>query len=198
MAIGAIGMALMIAFAYGAYRRQVRAQDAARDSGLPKSVAPATTAGNEFLQEVPAGNALVARKDGSNELQPPGSVPTGNPTLGATPCGFDPRTAQPYRFNPNTGQPCEPSPQLYPQDRVVVRQAPPAQPLQAQREPTPEEQRIEAAYQREHKAMLSPTGIRSGANGSGGSVFGFPGKRLTGPTGRSCPGCCPRAGARWA
>lgn len=172
MAIGAIGMALMIAFAYGAYRRQVRAQDAARESGLPKSVAPATTAGNEFLQEVPAGNALVARKDGSNELQPPGSVPSGNPTVGATPCGFDPRTAQPYRFNPNTGQPCEPSPQLYPQDRVVVRQAPPAQPLQAQREPTPEERRIEAAYQREHEAMLSPTGIRSGGNGSSGSVFG--------------------------
>ena len=169
LAIGAVGFALLIAFAYGAYRRQAQAQEAVRDSGLPKSVTPATTAGNEFLQEVPAGNALVVHKDGSNQVQPPSSATGGNGTLAAAPCPFDPRTGQPYRFNPDTGQPCPAYSQPYPQDRLVVRQAPAIQASAVEKQPTPEERRIEAAYQREQEAILSPTGIRSGANGGGGT-----------------------------
>ena len=181
LAIGAVGLALLVAFAYGAYRRQVRAQEAVRDSGLPKSVTPATTAGNEFLQEVPAGNALVVHKDGASQLQPPGSATGSNGTLLATPCPFDPRTGQPYRFNPNTGQPCEGYSQSYPQDRLVIRKAPLAQPS-AEKEPTPEERRIEAAYQREQEAILSPTSIGSGANAAGGSTFGSLGTSAARPS----------------
>ena len=36
---------LMLAFAYGGYRRTLDNQTAARDAGLPKSVTPATQAG---------------------------------------------------------------------------------------------------------------------------------------------------------
>jgi type IV secretion system protein TrbI len=38
-----------------------------------------------------------------------------------------------------------------------------AQPAPASTEPTPEEQRVAAAYQREQEAMIAPTGIRSGS-----------------------------------
>src|ERR1700736_6339235 len=66
--------------------------------------------------------------------------------------GWDPRTGQPYRFNPQTGQPCANTAQ---QDRVIVRQAPPPQYASAP-QPSPEEQRIAAAYQRERDAMAAP------------------------------------------
>src|SRR6201999_4349880 len=82
-------------------------------------------------------------------------------------CGYDARTGQLYRFSPETGQACS----GYSQDRVVVRQPaysnPQAVPTVA--EPTPEERRIAAAYQRERDAMTAPTGIRSVA---GGASFG--------------------------
>lgn len=184
LAIGAVGLALLIAFAYGGYRRQEQSQEAGRDSGLPKSVTPATTAGNEFLQEVPAGNALVVHKDGSNQLQPPaGSAIGGNGMLVAGPCPFDPRTGQPYRFSPDTGQPCPAYSQSYPQDRLVVRQAPTVQPVPVEKQPTPEERRIEAAYQREQEAILSPTGIRAATNGGGGtSAFGSVGSSAPTPS----------------
>lgn len=39
------GLGLLLAFAYGGYRRAENAQVAARDGGMSKSVAPATQAG---------------------------------------------------------------------------------------------------------------------------------------------------------
>lgn len=180
MMIGAVVIGLLVAFAYGGYRRQQRVESAARDAGLPKSVAPATTAGNEFIQAVPVRDTGPG-KDGPNQLQPAGAMqPPGSPAPAnaaiALPCGFDPRTGQAYRFHPQTGQPCDASSH---EDRVVVRQAPPvgySASSAAPPQPTPEERRIAAAYQREREAMTAPTGIRSGG-GSGVSSTGFGGGR---------------------
>jgi type IV secretion system protein TrbI len=169
LAIGVVVVALLIAFAYGGYRRQQRAETAARDAGLPKGVAPATTAGREFIQAIPVPEAPAPRSQNANQLQPPGSIPSsvvvGNRPAGVSAgCGFDPRTGQMYRFDPQTGQPCNSGPT---QERVVVRRPPPSHyaPPASPPQPTPEEQRLAAAYQREREAMVAPTGIRSGNGG---------------------------------
>jgi type IV secretory pathway VirB10-like protein len=171
LAFVVVGLGLLAAFAYGGYRRQQREQVAAREAGLPSSVAPATTAGNEFIQAIPVKDPPTAQKTTPGQLQPPGTytgaAPPPNQVVEQAPCGWDARTGQPYRFNPQTGVPCTPPLQ---QDRVVVRQAPPAQYASTPPQPTPEEQRIAAAYQREREAMTAPMGIRSG-NGSSGLSF---------------------------
>ncbi len=168
LAIGVVVVGLLFAFAYGGYRRQQRVDAAARDAGLPKGVAPATTAGREFIQAIPVPETPAARNESTNQLQPAGSVPasavTTRPASAPTGCGYDPRTGQLYRFDPQTGQSCTVAPV---QDRVVVRQPPashyavPPSPPQ----PSGEEQRREAAFQREREAMLAPTGIRSSNGG---------------------------------
>ncbi|HLH01415.1 MAG TPA: TrbI/VirB10 family protein [Bryobacteraceae bacterium] len=158
IAVGAIAIVLLGLFAYGGYRRQMRAQLAARDSGLPKVVAPATASANEVEKDIPSGNAPLVRND-PNQLQPPD---TGGRTASSTSatCGFDPHTGQPYRFNPDTGQPCT----QYAQGGVAIRQAgyAPVSATSTPAQPTPEEQRIAAEYQREQEAMISPTNIKSG------------------------------------
>jgi type IV secretory pathway VirB10-like protein len=167
-----VGLGLLVAFAYGGYRRQQRDQVAASEAGLPRSVAPATTAGNEFVQAIPVKDPPLPQKSGMGQLQPPGTYTGTTPLAGQVAeeasCGWDPRTGQPYRFNPQTGQPCTISPQ---QDRVVVRQAPLAQYATAPPQPSLEEQRLAAAYQREREAMAAPTGIHSG---NGVTEISFP------------------------
>jgi len=171
LAVGTVAIALLSAFAYGGYRRQIRAQAAAHDAGLPSAVSPATASANEVLKDYPLRDASVLASD-PNQLQAPGSLRTGQPQPGAQNCGYDPHSGQPYRFNPETGQPCASSTQ----DRVVVRQPPPyprAQTATSVPEPSPEERRLAAAYQREQEAMLAPTGIRSGGGIS--SLTSYPG-----------------------
>jgi hypothetical protein len=73
MAIVGVGIALLLAFAYGGYQRAENAQVAARDAGLSKSVAPATQAGHEFTNSIPAGTAPLTGGN-SNELHPPGQT----------------------------------------------------------------------------------------------------------------------------
>ena len=150
---------LLIGFAYGGYQRTLMQEATARQAGVPKGVAPATQAGNELLRAIPQGSAPLAGTN-AGELQPPGSAPA--PLLGA-PCAADPKTGQTYHYDPQTGQPCN----GLPQERVVVRQEPPL--VKTQPEPTADERRIIAAYQREQQAMVSPTDIRAS---SGGSQFG--------------------------
>ena len=78
-----VGLGLLVAFAYGGYRRQQRDQVAARDAGLPTSVAPATTAGNEFIQAIPVRDAPVPQKTGAaGKLQPPGTYTGAMPPPG--------------------------------------------------------------------------------------------------------------------
>jgi type IV secretion system protein TrbI len=172
LAFVVVALGLLAAFAYGGYRRQQREQVAAREAGLPSSVAPATTAGNEFIQAIPVKDPPPAQKTTPGQLQPPGTYtgasPPPNQVVEQSLCGWDARTGQPYRFNPQTGVPCMNPP--LPRDRVVVRQAPPAQYASSPPQPTPEEQRIAAAYQREQEAMIAPMGIRSG-NGTSGLSF---------------------------
>jgi type IV secretion system protein VirB10 len=119
---------------------------------------PATASASEVEKDIPVGNASLVRSD-PNQLQPPVS---GNAAgLVSNPsCGFDPHTGQAYRFNPETGQPCPVSSQ----DRIVVRQPGygQTQPAPTAPEPTPEERRVAAAYQREQEAMSAPTAIRAG------------------------------------
>ncbi len=173
MAIIGVGAALLLAFAYGGYRRTTRAQVAARDASLPTSVAPATQASHEFTSSIPTGTVPLARGN-PNELQPPDKSPA---RISSTPssCGVDARTNEPYRYDPQTGQPCG----GLPQERVVIRQAsvPRQQSVQApavQNQPTPEEQRLAAAYQREQEAELAPTSIRASASPNTDSYSAIP------------------------
>src|ERR1043165_6134740 len=110
------------------YRRQQREQVAGGEAGLPSSVAPATTAGNEFIQAIPVKDPPTAQKTTPGQLQPPGTytgaTPPANQVVEQSSCGWDARTGQAYRFNPQTGVPCMTT--LH-QDQVVVRQASPAQ-----------------------------------------------------------------------
>ena len=46
VAIGAVVMSLLLAFAYGGYRRQIRTQAEAHDASMPKGVSPATASAN--------------------------------------------------------------------------------------------------------------------------------------------------------
>ena len=178
LAIGCVAVALLIAFAYGGYRRQQHAVVAARDAGIPRGVAPATAAGREFVQAIPVTESPAMRPDAANKLQPPGTAPDTITTGHSAPraaCGYDPRTGQMYRFDPQTGQPCNANAA---QDRVVVRQSPAAAhyvALSSPPQPSPEEQRAMARYEREREAMLAPTSIRSGSSGMGIPASGFGG-----------------------
>ena len=180
---------LMLAFAYGGYRRALDNQTASRDAGLPKSVTPATQAASEFMQATPAGTVPMT-------LRVP-DVPPSQPTTTPT-CGADPKTGQPYRFNPQTGQPCD----GFSTERVVVRQpnttrtpqvvAPPQLPQE-----TPEQRRIAAAYQREQEAILAPTSIRNSDTPSVPTAIGQPGSNDLAQAASSLSSCTRRDSARW-
>jgi type IV secretion system protein VirB10 len=166
---------LLSSFAYGGYRRQALAQVAAREAGLPIALGPATASASEVEKDIPVPNASLVKRD-PNHLHPPTrssvSAQPGAPTTAPRPCGFDPRTGQPYRFNPDTGQPGVTDGQGRagaPQPSQVTR----PQSVTAVPEQTPEEQRVVAAYQREHEAMVAPTAISSGVTAS--SFTSFPG-----------------------
>jgi type IV secretion system protein TrbI len=167
--VGLLVIGLLLAYAYGAYRREARTQASARDATLSNAVSPATASASEVEKGIPSGNAPLVKSD-PNQLQPPdaGNVTTKQSSAPA-PCGFDPRTGEPYRFNPTTGQPCA----AQPPTRDVRQPGPPvAQSVPTATELTPEEQRIAAAYQREQEAIIAPTGIRAG--GPANSFSSFP------------------------
>jgi type IV secretory pathway VirB10-like protein len=137
MAIAAVILGL---FAYGGYKRQQRQVATLAEGSMPHNVAPATAAGVEIAKDLPSGNAPInpQQRAGADPslLQPPGEMQL---QAGQLPAG---------------GQ-------------VFVRQAPvPAQPVVAQipqpREPSPEERRLLAAYEREQQAIAAPTTLREG------------------------------------
>src|SRR6266849_3413193 len=70
MAIVSVIVLLLLAFAYGGYRRTLSNQAAARDAGLLRIVTPATQAGTEFMQVAPAGTAPITSSH-ADELRPP-------------------------------------------------------------------------------------------------------------------------------
>jgi type IV secretory pathway VirB10-like protein len=168
MAIVSVIVVLLLAFAYGGYRRTLSNQAAARDAGLPRNVTPATQAGAEFMQATPAGTVPMTRGH-ADELRPPDT----SSSVTAS-CGADPKTGQPYRFNPQTGQLCD----GLPQERVVVRQPNAMRtqtvPTTPVHEETPEDRRLAAAYQREQEAIQAPTSIRNSSASSSGTVNTVP------------------------
>jgi type IV secretion system protein VirB10 len=139
-------------FAYGGWKRRQRQVATYADANLPKRVAPATSAAADIENQVPAGNVPTtgARPAApqTGQLQAPEQVPGygSNPALAA-------RNAVPQT-----------SP-------VYIRQAaaisPVTTPVSEVHQPTPEEQRLQAAYESEQRAMTAPTGIDSGLGGVG-------------------------------
>ena len=163
MAIVSVIVLLLLAFAYGGYRRTLNNQTAARDASLPRGVTPATQAGSEFMQETPAGTVPMA-------LRPPGQT---SPQTMVPSCGADSKTGQLYRFNPLTGQPCDGLPQewvVVRQTNAIRNQTVPATSV----EQTPEERRVAAAYQREQEAIQAPTSIRNSGTSSLSTIAGQP------------------------
>jgi len=150
MAVGAVVLGL---FAYGGYKRQQRGVAALAEANTPRSVAPATAAGAEIAKEVPSGNVpnVPAQRAASGDagvLQPP-----------------DGQTAVNSHRDGTTNPP-----------QVIIRQPPTvAQPVAPQvpqtHEPSPEERRLIAAYEREQQAIVAPTTMREGfgmsASGAG-------------------------------
>ena len=61
-AVGVIALGLLLAFAYGGYRRQVHAQASAHGASIPKSLLPATASASEVEKEIPSGNAPLVHK----------------------------------------------------------------------------------------------------------------------------------------
>lgn len=62
---------LLLAHAYGGYRRTARAQAAARDAGIPKNPVSATQAVTEVTKGIPEGIGPLTAKP-TAELQPNG------------------------------------------------------------------------------------------------------------------------------
>lgn len=137
MALAAVILGL---FAYGGYRRQQRQVATLADSGLPRSVAPATVAGAEIAKAVPSGDVPTAAH---------APIPAGSGVLQA------PEDLAARASDRNPAQPAS---------AVIVRQAPgaPATTIQpVAHEPTPEERRLIAAYEREQQAIVAPTSSQS-------------------------------------
>jgi hypothetical protein len=112
--MGVAGLLTLIGFAYGGYRRSVKAQATARAHGVPRTLVRAGDA--EIVKGVPVGNAAVGRKSAAQpDLEPPEKSGGAKPN----PCVSDGRSGRPFRFNPDTGQPCAAS-----LERVVVRRVP--------------------------------------------------------------------------
>ncbi len=162
MALAAVILGL---FAYGGYKRQQRQVVALAEGSVPRNVSPATAAGVDIAKDIPSGNlpivpALRGSPSDPGTLVPPGEL------------GSAQATQQLNGASGTSGQ-------------VFVRQAPmPAQPTAVQvpqpREPSPEERRLIAAYEREQQAIAAPTTLRDG--------FGTPGFGVAsqaGPGGRN-------------
>ena len=181
-AIGVVAILLLLAFAYGGYKRTKTAQAKADRTGIPGALAPATVAGSEFTRAIPAGNAAVGQLKAPEEARSKGDT-------GASACGSDPQTGRPYRFNPSTGVPCDRHESLcgvdartgqryrydplsgHPCDgsveRVEIRRAPPPA-VQPSQQPNPEERRLQEPYKQEQEAMQAPTSVHL-ANASSSS-----------------------------
>lgn len=162
MAIAAIILGL---FAYGGYKRQQRQVAALAEGNTPRNVSPATAAGVDIAKDIPTGNlpnasTLRGAPSESGTLVPPGEL----------------QAAQAGQQMPGG---------LGAGGQVFVRQAPvPAQPVAAQipqpLEPSPEERRLLAAYEREQQAIAAPTTLRD----SFGSA-GYGASSQAGQTGRT-------------
>lgn len=195
-AIGVFAFLLLLAFAYGGYKRTKTAQAKVEQAGMPKALAPATSAGNEFENSIPPGNAALKQAQESGQLVAPETTKTGgdanscgvdpkthqpyrfDPLTGAPcnrhdlGCGADPKTGQAYKYDPNTGRPCSDGQPAVAVQRVAVQHVPSATTSQD----NPEERRAEELARREQEAMQAPTSVRlaAGSDAFSGSPSGGP------------------------
>src|SRR5260370_28082618 len=89
-----------------------------RSQGEPKRITPATQGGQEMASLKDSRPAAAIGK-----LVPPTSTMAAQfPSAG---CDVDPQTGQLARFSKLTGAPCNSAAPQFPQERFVVRQAPP-------------------------------------------------------------------------
>jgi type IV secretion system protein VirB10 len=142
MVLVILAVLVLGAFAYGGWKRRQR-QLALNDGSLANGVAPATAAAADIVKDLPAGNMLAGRAESGNsltggQLQAPEDLQRGPVGSGAV------------------------------QPNVYIRQAPSYSAPQAQpvHQPTPEEQRLQAAYDSEQRAIAAPTGLREGFGSS--------------------------------
>lgn len=173
--VGVVVLVVILGCVYGVYRRSVAKMQIAFQ-GEPKRITPATQAGREMASL--KDSRLVAT---IGKLVPPAST-TAAQFSSVPGCDVDPQTGQLARYSKLTGSLCNSaSPQL-PQERFVVRQAPPRLVAQfsaslaqagTQPSPTPEEQKLAASWQQEQAAILAPTSVgRSSGAAALGSLAG--------------------------
>jgi type IV secretion system protein VirB10 len=138
LALVALAVLLLGLFAYGGWKRRQRQVAALSDANVPKHVAPATAAAADIVNEVPQGNVpttslRAAAPPSTGLLEPPADAQPVPPSAAAS------------------------------SSPVIIRQSPPVQPVpdstQQAHQPTPEEQRLQAAYEAEQRAMVAPTNL---------------------------------------
>ena len=135
-ALIALVVVLLGLFAYGGWKRRQRQIESIADAGLPKRAAPATSAAADIEKDVPAGNIAAARQPAAaparpGDLIPPEDLQTPDLRRSAANTAYSSQVAQPYASAPNQ--------------------------VQQVKEPTPEERRIQAAYDAEQRAIAAPT-----------------------------------------
>ena len=167
-AVGAVALGLLVAFAYGGYRRQVHAQASAHDASIPKGVLPATASASEVEKEIPSGNAPLV-KDDPNRLQPPDTGKTNAIDSNAARRAASIRA--PGSHFASIRKPDSPACLI----RIVslsVRLAIRGhRAFPAQRNRHRKSVGLLRRTSAQQEAMIAPTGIRAGSAGS----FGFPG-----------------------
>src|SRR5260370_10806762 len=171
--VGGVVLVVILGCLYGLIRRSVAKMQIA-SQGEPKRITPATKAGQEMASCKDSRPAAAIGK-----LVPPTSTMAAQfPSAG---CDVDPQTGQLARFSKLTGAPCNSAAPQFPQERFVVRQAPPRLMAQfpgsltqsgSQTSPTPEEQQLAMTWQQEQAAKLAPTSI---GRSSGGAPLVAPG-----------------------
>jgi type IV secretion system protein TrbI len=159
--VGLAALVVILGCVYGLYRRSVAKMQIA-SQGEPKRITPATQAGQEMSALKDSRPAATMGK-----LVPPASTIAAQfPSVPG--CDVDPQTGQLARFSKLTGAPCSSAAPQLPQERFVVRQAPPKlmpgfpgslTQSGSQASPTPEEQRLAASWQQEQAAIMAPTSI---------------------------------------
>jgi type IV secretion system protein VirB10 len=161
--IAAFGVLVLGGFAYGGYRRSVKAQADGKSQGLLRALAPATD--TDIIKSIPAGNAAISH----HAVPPPTDLVPPEEMSGQAmnPCMSGGGNGQVFRFNPETGQPCS-----TPMERLVIRRAP-AQPIGAIRpatahEPSAQERALLEESAQEHAAMVAPTAIHTNEQGGFG------------------------------
>src|SRR2546425_204002 len=167
--VGVVVLVVIVGCAYGLIRRSVAKMQMA-SQGEAKRITPATQAGQEMASFKVSRPAATIGK-----LVPPTSTMAAQfPHVPG--CDVDPQTGQLARFSKLTGAPCGSAAPQFPQERFVVRQAPPrlmpgfpSSLTQSGSPPPPtlEEQQVAMSWQQEQAAIMAPTSIGRSSGAAG-------------------------------